>query len=70
MKKLPPAGQLIGIEFAGAWTFLLPKYVGPRKPATTTEADLAAMAAEGDIWPSDLPGHGANRGREGRARGA
>ena len=45
------AGRLIGIEFSGAWTFLLPKYVGARNAATTTEADLEAVAAEADVWP-------------------
>jgi len=58
------AGRLIGIEFAGSWTFLLPKYVGPRKSSTTTEADLAAVAAEADMWPpADLSAFMARGGK-------
>ncbi|MBR4654347.1 MAG: tannase/feruloyl esterase family alpha/beta hydrolase [Kiritimatiellae bacterium] len=58
------AGRLIGIEFTSAWTFLLPKYVGPRNASTTTEADLEAVAAEADVWPpADLTAFKARGGK-------
>ena len=42
-------GRLIGIEFDGAWTFLLPKYSGKRRPILNTEEDLVHFAAEPDL---------------------
>ena len=43
------AGRLIGIEFDGAWTFLLPKYSGKGRAIENTEDDLARFAAEPDV---------------------
>ena len=42
-------GRLIGIEFDGAWTFLLPKYSGKKRAILNTEDDLERFAAEPDL---------------------
>ena len=45
------AGRLIGVEFAGAWSFIAPKYLGLRNLAEATEADLATYASEAEVFP-------------------
>ena len=57
-------GRLIGVEFAGAWSFLLPKYLGLRSLAEATEADLAAYASEAEVFPpADLTAFRARGGK-------
>jgi hypothetical protein len=45
------AGRLIGVEFAGAWSFIAPKHLGLRNLAEATEADLAAYASVAEVFP-------------------
>ena len=58
------AGRLIGVEFAGAWSFLLPKYLGLANLSEATEADLAAYASEAEVFPpADLSAFKARGGK-------
>ncbi len=57
-------GRLIGVEFAGAWSFLLPKYLGLPSLSAATEADLAAYASEAEVFPAaDLSAFRARGGK-------
>lgn len=42
-RRLEP-GQVLGMEFENVWTFLLEKYLGPRKPSEVTEDELLEFA--------------------------
>ena len=44
-RRLAP-GQLLGIEFDTAWTFILEKFTGPRRPEAVTEDELLMFADE------------------------
>lgn len=57
-------GRLLGIEFDSVWGFMLPKIIGPRSEATTTEAEMSAFGREiDDKRSSDLRAFKARGGK-------
>lgn len=58
------SGRLLGIEFDGAWTFMLTKFTGKSRPLEMTEDDLERFAASPDFWVRpDLSAFKARGGR-------